>query len=231
MLRTDRLNVFYGESHILRNVSLSVPDGGVVCLLGRNGAGKTTTLKGIVGLLPARGGKIFVDDADVTDMAVDDRARRGISFVPQGRDIFPRLTVQENLVLGLGARIKEGPDAIEEVFSLFPVLKTMLKRNGGDLSGGQQQQLAIGRALLSRPSYLLLDEPTEGIQPSVINEIEDVIHGIKQKGSPSILLVEQYLEFAWRLADYCYVMEKGSVVLEGAAKDLSKNQAEQFLAV
>ena len=231
MLRIERLNVYYGESHILRDVTLSVADGSVVCLMGRNGAGKTTTLKSIVGLLPARSGRILLDNEELRGQSVDERARRGIAFVPQGREIFPQLTVQENLVLGLGSRLNEGPAAIEEVFALFPALRTLLKRNGGDLSGGQQQQLAIGRALLSRPSFLLLDEPTEGIQPSVIEEIEEVILRIKQHGKPAILLVEQYLEFAWRLADHCYIMEKGAVALEGAAKDLSKEAAEQFLAV
>lgn len=231
MLRTEKLNVYYGGSHILRNVSLSVPDGSVVCLMGRNGAGKTTTLKTIAGLLTSKSGKIFLDETNLTPLLTEKRARHGIAFVPQGREIFPQLSVQENLVLGLGKRISEGRDAIEEAFSLFPVLKQMLRRNGGDLSGGQQQQLAIARALLSRPRYLLLDEPTEGIQPSVISEIEEVILQIKAKGSPSILLVEQYLEFAWRLADHCYLMEKGSIMLEGSAHELSKEAAEQFLAV
>ncbi len=231
MLRTDKLNVYYGGSHILRDVSISIPDGGVVCLMGRNGAGKTTTLKSIAGLLPPRSGNVFLDETDLTKAKADKRARAGIAFVPQGREIFPQLTVQENLVLGLGTRIREGREAIEEAFTLFPALKDMLRRSGGDLSGGQQQQLAIARALLSRPRFLLLDEPTEGIQPSVISEIEDVILRIKAKRSPSILLVEQYLEFAWRLADYCYLMEKGAIALEGASRDLSKKDAEQFLAV
>lgn len=231
MLRTEALNVFYGESHILRDVSLAIPAGSVTCLMGRNGAGKTTTLKAIAGLLPARSGSISLDGEDLTKMRADQRARRGIAYVPQGRDIFPQLTVQENLTLGLGSRMKEGAPAIEEAFALFPGLKSMLKRNGGDLSGGQQQQLAIARALLSRPSYLLLDEPTEGIQPSVIDEIEEVILRVKENGKPSILLVEQYLEFAWRLADHCYFMEKGSIALEGEAKELGETAARQFLAV
>lgn len=231
MLRTEKLNVYYGGSHILRDVTLSVPDGSVVCLMGRNGAGKTTTLKAVAGLLSPKSGRVLLDEVNLTPLKTDKRARMGIAFVPQGREIFPQLTVQENLLLGLGTRLGEGRDAIEEAFTLFPVLKQMLRRNGGDLSGGQQQQLAIARALLSRPRYLLLDEPTEGIQPSVISEIEDVILRIKSKGSPSILLVEQYLEFAWRLADYCYFMEKGSVALEGSAKELSKEAAERFLAV
>lgn len=231
MLRTERLNVYYGESHILWDVTIAIPRGGVACLMGRNGAGKTTTLKSIAGLLPARSGSVRIGEIDLTLLPADARARQGIAFVPQGREIFSQLTVQENLILGLGERAREGRDAIEEAFALFPALKAMLRRMGGDLSGGQQQQLAIARALLSRPSYLLLDEPTEGIQPSVIEEIEQVILKIKEQGSPAILLVEQYLEFAWRLADHCYLMEKGAIALEGAAKDLGKEAAEQFLAV
>lgn len=231
MLRTEKLNVYYGGSHILRDVTLSVPSGSVICLMGRNGAGKTTTLKTVAGLLTPKSGSISLDDENLTPLSTDKRARRGIAFVPQGREIFPQLTVQENLVLGLGARMGEGHDAIEEAFTLFPILKQMLRRNGGDLSGGQQQQLAIARALLSHPRYLLLDEPTEGIQPSVISEIEEVILQIKAKGTPSILLVEQYLEFAWRLADFCYLMEKGSIAMEGPARELDKQAAERFLAV
>lgn len=231
MLRTDKLNVYYGGSHILRNVTLAVESGSVVCLMGRNGAGKTTTLKTIAGLLTPKSGSISLDGEDLTPLSADKRARRGIAFVPQGREIFPQLTVRENLILGLGDRVREGVDAIEEAFTLFPVLQQMLRRNGGDLSGGQQQQLAIARALLSRPRYLMLDEPTEGIQPSVISEIEEVILKIKSHGSPSILLVEQYLEFAWRLADHCYLLEKGTVVVEGTAGELDKKTAERFLAV
>lgn len=231
MLRTEKINVYYGGSHILRNVTLSVPVGGVVCLMGRNGAGKTTTLKTIAGLLRPKSGSVLMGSEDLTALSTDKRAREGISFVPQGREIFSQLTVRENLILGLGGRVSEGEGAIEEAFGLFPVLKQMLRRNGGDLSGGQQQQLAIARALLSHPKYLLLDEPTEGIQPSVIEEIEEVILRIKAAGAPSILLVEQYLEFAWRLADYCYLMEKGAIMLEGCAAELDKETAERFLAV
>lgn len=231
MLRIEKLNVYYGGSHILRNVTLAIKPGSVVCLMGRNGAGKTTTLKTIAGLLTPKSGSITLDGEDLTPLSADKRARRGIGFVPQGREIFPQLTVRENLILGLGGRVSEGVDAIEEAFTLFPVLRQMLRRNGGDLSGGQQQQLAIARALLSRPRYLMLDEPTEGIQPSVISEIEEVILKIKSDGSPSIILIEQYLEFAWRLADYCYLLEKGTVVMEGTAGELDKKTAERFLAV
>lgn len=231
MLRVEKLNVYYGGSHILRDVSLVVPPGSVVCLMGRNGAGKTTTLKSIAGLLSPKSGSVLLDQENLTSLSTDKRARRGIAFVPQGREIFSNLTVRENLMLGLGSKMGERLDAIEEAFDLFPALKQMLRRNGGDLSGGQQQQLAIARALLSRPRYLLLDEPTEGIQPSVITEIEEVILRIKRQGSPSILLVEQYLEFAWRLADHCYLLEKGTVVLEGTAAELDKKAAERLLAV
>lgn len=231
MLRIEKLNVYYGGSHILRNVTLAIKPGSVVCLMGRNGAGKTTTLKTIAGLLTPKSGSIGLDGEDLTPLSADKRARRGIGFVPQGREIFPQLTVRENLILGLGGRVSEGVDAIEEAFTLFPVLRQMLRRNGGDLSGGQQQQLAIARALLSRPRYLMLDEPTEGIQPSVISEIEEVILKIKSDGSPSIILIEQYLEFAWRLADYCYLLEKGTVVMEGTAGELDKKAAERVLAV
>jgi len=231
MLRIEQLNVCYGESHILRNVNMSMRDGSVVCLIGRNGAGKSTTLKSIVGLLGARSGSVAIDGVDVTKLRADERSRRGIAFVPQGREIFSQLTVEENLTLGLGSRVSDRRNAIEEAFTLFPTLRNMLRRNGGDLSGGEQQQLAIARALLSQPRYLLLDEPTEGIQPSVIEEIEAVILKIKAAGRPSILLVEQYLEFAWGLADYCYMMEKGTIAIEGRAQDLSKQAAEQFLAV
>ncbi|HEU4637004.1 MAG TPA: urea ABC transporter ATP-binding subunit UrtE [Edaphobacter sp.] len=231
MLRIEKLNVYYGGSHILRNVTLAIKPGSVVCLMGRNGAGKTTTLKTIAGLLTPKSGSITLDGEDLTPLSADKRARRGIGFVPQGREIFPQLTVRENLILGLGSRVSEGVDAIEEAFTLFPVLRQMLRRNGGDLSGGQQQQLAIARALLSRPRYLMLDEPTEGIQPSVISEIEEVILKIKSDGSPSIILIEQYLEFAWKLADYSYLVEKGTVVMEGTAGELDKKAAERFLAV
>ena len=231
MLAIDRLNVYYGESHILRDASLNVPEHKVVCLMGRNGAGKTTLLKTVMGLLPSRGGKVAFNGQDITLRSPDERARRGIGYVPQGREIIPQLTVQENLVLPLIARKGANGGIPEEVFQLFPVLKTMLKRRGGDLSGGQQQQLSIARALVSRPKLLLLDEPTEGIQPSIISEIEDVIGRIKEQRAASILLVEQYLEFAWRLADYYYIMEKGSIVAEGTTEELSEEVAHRHLTV
>ncbi|MBI3697599.1 MAG: urea ABC transporter ATP-binding subunit UrtE [Acidobacteria bacterium] len=231
LLTIDRLNVYYAESHILRDVSLTVPEHKVACLMGRNGAGKTTLLKSVMGLLPARSGQVQFAGENITTRCPDERARRGMGYVPQGREIFPTLTVQENLVLGLLAAKQPKNGIPDEIFHLFPILKTMLKRRGGDLSGGQQQQLALARAMLSHPRLLLLDEPTEGIQPSIIDEIEDVITRIKEQKAVSILLVEQYLEFAWRLADFYYIMEKGSIVAHGTTEELSEEVAHRHLAI
>jgi urea transport system ATP-binding protein len=230
MLITQRLNVSYGDSQILWEVDLHVPPGQVVCLMGRNGVGKTTLLKSIMGLLKPRGGGITFQGHDLTALSPDQRARRGIGYVPQGRDIFPDLTVLENLRVGLVARGQSNGTIPDEIFQLFPVLKTMLTRKGGVLSGGQQQQLAIARTLVTRPTLLLLDEPTEGIQPSIILEIEDVIRRIKETGQMSILLVEQYVDFARRLADYVYVMEKGAIVLAGKIQELSEADVKRYLA-
>jgi urea transport system ATP-binding protein len=191
MLAIDGLDVFYGESHILRGVHMRVPAGKVVCLMGRNGVGKTTLLKAIAGALPARRGSVTYHDEDITKAPSHLRARAGIAYVPQGREIFPRLTVRENLLVGLEARSDRVKDVPDSVLDLFPVLRSMLTRRGGDLSGGQQQQLAIGRALVSEPRLLLLDEPTEGIQPSIIQEIEKVIRRIRDAGDTAVLLVEQ----------------------------------------
>ena len=223
MLRIEALEVCYGESRVLRGVTLEVPPNGVVCLLGRNGAGKTTLLKSIMGLLPARSGRVIFDGRDITALEPYRRARAGIAYVPQGREILPQLTVRENLLLG--------GELAERVFELFPALRNMLNRKGGDLSGGQQQQLALARALLSQPRLLLLDEPTEGIQPSIIDEIEDVLARIKAEARFSVLLVEQYFEFAWRLADYCYVLEKGAVAAQGTTADLGEDAARRHLTV
>lgn len=232
MLSIEGLNVYYGESHILRNVGLEVPPGKVVCLMGRNGAGKTTLLKSIMGLLRPRSGRVSFDGKDITARLPEERARQGIGYVPQGREILPDLSVRENLVLGLVARGGNGDRVPEEVFDLFPILKTMLgRKKAGDLSGGQQQQLSIARALVTDPRLLLLDEPTEGIQPSIISEIEDVIGRIKAEGKMSILLVEQYLEFALRLADFYYIMEKGAVVAHGPCRELSEELAQKYLTV
>ncbi|WP_447980407.1 urea ABC transporter ATP-binding subunit UrtE [Candidatus Nitrospira bockiana] len=236
MLRLDNLNVYYGESHILRNVSFSVEPGQVLCLMGRNGVGKTTTLKTIMGLLKPKAGRVLFGEADITGESPDRRVKRGLAYVPQGREILPHLTVRENLRLGFWARAASENGATEkaayeEVFTLFPKLTTLLDRPGGVLSGGEQQQLAIGRALLSNPKVLLLDEPTEGIQPSVIDQIEEVILGFKAQRRFSIVLVEQGVQFAARLADGYVIMAKGAVVATGKTSELSAEQVKQHLVV
>ncbi len=232
MLEITNLNVYYGESHILRNVDLSVSPGQMVCLIGRNGVGKTTLLKTIMGLLKPRTGTITFAGEPILSKSTDRRAKLGIGYVPQGREIIPRLTVKENLLLGLEARRdrtnnQEIPD---EIFSLFPVLKSMLSRMGGDLSGGQQQQLAIARALMGKPRLLVLDEPTEGIQPSIILEIEAAVRRIIESTGISVLLVEQHLHFV-RQADWYYAMQKGGVVASGSTSELSNEVIQRFLAV
>lgn len=233
MLQVSGLNVYYGESHILRNVDLSVPEGKMVCLIGRNGVGKTTLLKAVVGLLPSQSGTIAFAGKPVTGISPDARARLGIGYVPQGREIIPRVTVKENLLLGLEASqgSGKGKQSIpEEIFTLFPVLKSMLSRMGGDLSGGQQQQLAIARALMGRPQLLVLDEPTEGIQPSIVMEIEAAIRRIIETTGVSVLLVEQHLHFV-RQADQYYAMQKGGIVASGSTSELSQEVIQRFLAV
>ena len=236
MLRLENLNVYYGESHILRNISFSIGPGEVVCLMGRNGVGKTTLLKTVMGVLHSRTGRVTFDQVDISRESPDRRVRRGIAYVPQGREIFPHLTVRENLRLGYEARpasdshVRE-EDAMAEVFSLFPTLTGMLNRPGGVLSGGEQQQLAIGRALLCKPKLILLDEPTEGIQPSIVGHIEDVIERFKKERRFAILLVEQYMEFAARVADHFVIMSKGAVVATGKASELSEDQVKQHLVV
>lgn len=232
MLKISQLNVYYDESHILRNVDLSVPAGQMICLIGRNGVGKTTLLKTIMGLLSPRSGTINFNGELINSKSPDQRAKMGIGYVPQGREIIPRLTVRENLLLGLEARQKQSrkPKISEEVFSLFPVLKTMLSRMGGDLSGGQQQQLAIARALMGEPQLLVLDEPTEGIQPSIILEIEAAVRRIVETKGISVLLVEQHLHFV-RQADYYYAMQKGGIVASGFTTELSQDVIQKFLAV
>lgn len=233
MLQVSGLNVYYGESHILRDVDLSVPSGQMVCLIGRNGVGKTTLLKTIMGLLKPRTGKILLEDIPITNISTDRRVKLGIGYVPQGREIIPRVTVKENLLLGMEALPKgrKGNEEIpEEIFDLFPVLKTMLSRMGGDLSGGQQQQLAIARALMGKPRLLVLDEPTEGIQPSIILEIEAAVKRIIAATGISVLLVEQHLHFA-RQADRYYAMQRGGIVAAGSTKDLSHEVIQKFLAV
>jgi urea transport system ATP-binding protein len=218
------LNQYYGGSHILRDVSFEVPAGKVTALLGRNGVGKTTLLKTLMGLLPARSGEILFEDQSLTRARPYERARAGLGYVPQGREIFPRLSVEENLLMGA----KRIPAAI---FDMFPVLKTMLARRGGDLSGGQQQQLAIGRALALAPRLLILDEPTEGIQPSIIKDIERAIRTLAAAGDMAILLVEQYYEFARSLADQYLVMERGEIVARGRGADMERDGVKRLLAV
>ena len=236
MLELKQINAYYGESHILRDVTFTVSDGEVVCLMGRNGVGKTTTLKVITGLLPARSGDLVFDGENVTKVSTDRRARRGLAIVPQGREVIPHLTVRENLQLGFWARSDSPSAAVEkaafdEVYHLFPKLTQILHRPGGVLSGGEQQQLAIGRALLSNPKLLLLDEPTEGIQPSIVDQIEDVILGFKKSRRFAILLVEQGLHFAARLAEKYIVMAKGAVVAAGKSDELSAEMVQQHLTV
>ena len=233
MLQINDLNVYYGESHLLRNRDMTIPDGQMVCLIGRNGVGKTTLLKTIMGILKPRTGKMVYEEQNLLAKTTDKRARAGIGYVPQGRDIIPRLTVQENLLLGLEARPQGRPKNAtipEEIFELFPVLKTMLMRMGGDLSGGQQQQLAIARALMGKPKLLLLDEPTEGIQPSIILEIEAAVRRIIAATGISVLLVEQHLHFV-RQADWYYAMQKGGIVASGSTQELSQDVIQRFLAV
>jgi urea transport system ATP-binding protein len=233
MLQISNLNVYYGESHILRDVDINIPQGEMVCLIGRNGVGKTTLMKTIMGLLKPRLGVINYDGQSLLSYSTDKRARLGIGYVPQGREIIPRLTVKENLLLGLeslGNRSKNTGEIPEMIYELFPVLKTMLSRMGGDLSGGQQQQLAIARALMGQPRLLLLDEPTEGIQPSIILEIEAAVRRIIETTGISVLLVEQHLHFV-RQADRYYAMQKGGIVASGPTKDLSKEVIQRFLAV
>lgn len=232
-LRLSNLNVYYGESHILRNVDLSVMPGEMVCLIGRNGVGKTTLLKTVMGLLKPRTGDVEFMGRSIRRKSTDQRARLGIGYVPQGREIIPRVSVRDNLLLGLEARpagSRRVNDIPGEIFDLFPVLKTMLNRMGGDLSGGQQQQLAIARALMGKPQLLVLDEPTEGIQPSIILEIEAAVRGIIESTGISVLLVEQHLHFV-RQADRYYAMQKGGIVASGSTQDLSQSVIQQFLAV
>ncbi len=215
MLSVQNVNLYYGAAQALRGVSLVATIGRVTCLLGRNGVGKTSLLRAICGLQPISSGTIAFDGAEVSKMPSYERARRGIALVPQGREIFPLLTVKENLETGYAPVARADRHVPGEVFEMFPVLKTMLKRRGGDLSGGQQQQLAIGRALTMRPRLLVLDEPTEGIQPSVIKDIGRAITFLRNRGDMAILLVEQYLEFAHELADDFAVMDRGEVVMSG----------------
>ncbi|WP_341899087.1 urea ABC transporter ATP-binding subunit UrtE [Synechococcus sp. UW140] len=233
VLDIHALNVYYGESHILRNVDLSVQPGQMVCLIGRNGVGKTTLLKTIIGLLQQRSGSVRFEAKELEDLPPHQRARSGIAYVPQGREIIPQLSVKENLLLGLEALpggLRRHRHIDPQVFELFPVLEGFLQRRGGDLSGGQQQQLAIARALLGKPKLLLLDEPTEGIQPSVVLDIERAVKRIVATTGISVLLVEQHLHFV-RQADWYYAMQKGGMVASGPTAELSKDVVDRFLSV
>jgi urea transport system ATP-binding protein len=231
MLAVHNVNLYYGAAQALRGVSLSAAVGRVTCLLGRNGVGKTSLLRAICGLQPIASGSIQFDGQDVSTLPAYDRARRGVALVPQGREIFPLLTVRENLETGFAPLKRDQKKVPDEVFELFPVLQSMLRRRGGDLSGGQQQQLAIGRALTMRPKLLVLDEPTEGIQPSVIKDIGRAITFLRQRGDMAILLVEQYLDFAHDLADDFAVMDRGEIVMSGTRDTFDTEAVRRHMTV
>ena len=231
MLSVRGVNQFYGGSHTLWDVDLDVATGSVTCLMGRNGMGKTTLLRAVMGLLPVASGEILYEGKDIRRIAADRRAGMGIGYVPQGREIFPQLTVEENLRLGLYVRKSGQAEALERVYATFPVLKQMARRRGGDLSGGQQQQLAIGRALVYDPRLLILDEPCEGIQPNIVQEIGDLILRLNQDTGLTVLLVEQKLPFARRVASEFRILDKGRVVAQGAIPALSDDLVKHHLTV
>ncbi|MCK5831671.1 MAG: urea ABC transporter ATP-binding subunit UrtE [Methylococcales bacterium] len=244
MLQISAIDQYYGESHTLWELNLNVPKGACMCLMGRNGVGKTTLLKSVMGLIPVREGTIKIDGQDITSAKAELRAELGIGYVPQGREIFPLLTVEENLKIGLRAANKMGIKKVpEQIYEIFPVLKQMLNRRGGDLSGGQQQQLAIGRALVLNPKLLILDEPTEGIQPNIVSEIGDVIirlnrreihesiSAINKEMGVTVLLVEQKLPFARKVADQFCILERGRNVATGLMPELSDEIIKKFLTV
>ncbi len=231
MLNVEKLDLFYGAAQAVRGVSLAAARGEVTCVLGRNGVGKTTLLRAVIGQQQVRAGRVFFDGQDITALAPHRRARRGIAYVPQGREIFPLLTVRENLETGFAALSRDRRSIPDEIFSLFPVLKDMLRRRGGDLSGGQQQQLAIARALVMRPKLIVFDEPTEGIQPSIIAQIGRTIDYLRRSGEIAILLVEQYFDFARELADRFYVMDRGEIVLSGTGANMDEAAVRRLMSV
>jgi urea transport system ATP-binding protein len=231
VLEINGLHASIGGSRILRGVSFVIPEKSVFCLMGRNGVGKTSTLRAVVGLLGTESGSVALTGKPVHRLRPEDRARRGLGYVPQGREIFPHLTVEENLHIGAVARGKKSRDQLDRIFTLFPILKEFLPRKGGMLSGGQQQQLAIGRALLTEPKLLILDEPTEGIQPNIIDQIGEAIKMLREEGKMSILLVEQYLDFCKELGDSFAILERGAVAASGAMSDLTDEVVKEFLTV
>ena len=233
MLFIQSLSAGYGQSAILKEVDISMAPGQSVSLMGRNGVGKTTLLKSIMGLIRPKTGKVLLDDEDVTNWPPNKRAGAGIGYVPQGREVFPYLSVHENLLMGLEALpvAERRTEALDEMYNQFPALKTFRGKAAGTLSGGQQQQLALARVLVRKPKVLLLDEPTEGLQPNIVQEIEDLLHELRDSQQTAILLVEQFLDFAMSVADHCYIMENGAIVLEGQTKDLDRNSVREYLAV
>nr|WP_159466183.1 urea ABC transporter ATP-binding subunit UrtE [Scandinavium goeteborgense] len=232
MLQVQELHQYYSGSHILRGVSFTAQPGEITCLLGRNGAGKTTLLKCLMGLIPARSGSVNWQNQAIMQRKPHQRVQAGMAYVPQGREIFPRLTVEENLLLGMSRfSAHEAREVPDEIYQLFPVLRAMKQRRGGDLSGGQQQQLAIGRALASRPQLLILDEPTEGIQPSVIKEIGEVIRQLARRGDMAILLVEQFYDFAADLADQYLVMSRGTIVQQGRGENMEADGVRGMVTI
>ena len=232
-LSIQSLSAGYGQSVILKEVSIDLLPGQAVCLMGRNGVGKTTLLKSIMGHIRPRIGKVILEDHEVTNWPANKRAVAGIGYVPQGREVFPYLTVHENLLIGLEALpvVERKTETLDGMYDQFPALKTYRSKAAGTLSGGQQQQLALARVLVRKPKVLLLDEPTEGLQPNIVQEIEDLLHGLRERQETSILLVEQFLDFAMSVADHCYVMENGEIVLEGQTKDLDRTSVREYLAV
>ncbi|WP_313613213.1 urea ABC transporter ATP-binding subunit UrtE [Agrobacterium sp.] len=231
MLSVNNINLHYGAAQALRGISLNAEMGKITCVLGRNGVGKSSLLRAVTGQHPLSGGTISFSGESLNGLAPYQRAKRGVGYVPQGREIFPLLSVQENLESGYAPLSRKDRFIPDDIFSLFPVLQSMLSRRGGDLSGGQQQQLAIGRALVTRPKILVLDEPTEGIQPSIIKDIGRAIKYLRDSTGMAILLVEQYLDFCRELADYVYIMDRGEIVHEGAAETLDTPEARRHLTV